>query len=59
MVLGGPSPFVRGMFPLEDPCECNTLTVILPDYDANTIKNLLSLLYTGEFMLFSPFLSVT
>ena len=48
MVLGGPSAFLRNLFPPEEPCECNTLTVILPDFDSNTIKNLLGLLYTGE-----------
>ena len=48
MVLGGPSAFLRNLFPPEEPCECNTLTVILPDFTANTIKNLLGLLYTGK-----------
>ena len=48
MVLGGPSAFLRGLFPEEEPCECNTLTIILPDFDENTIKNLLGLLYTGK-----------
>ena len=51
MVLGGPSAFLRNLFPPEEPCECNTLTVILPDFDANTIKNMLGLLYTGEFFI--------
>ena len=51
MVLGGPSAFLRNLFPPEEPCECNTLTVILPDFDANTIKNMLGLLYTGELLL--------
>ena len=51
MVLGGPSAFLRNLFPPEEPCECNTLTVILPDFDSNTIKNLLGLLYTGELVL--------
>ena len=48
MVLGAPSTFLRGLFPPEEPCECNTLTVILPDFDSTTIKNLLGLLYTGS-----------
>ena len=47
MVLGGPSAFLRHLFPPEEPCECNTLTVILPDFDSVTVKNLLALLYTG------------
>ena len=47
MVLGGPSAFLRNLFPTEEPCECNTLTVMLPDFDSKTIKNLLGLLYTG------------
>ena len=48
MVLGGPSAFLKGMFPTEDPCECNRLTVVLPDFEAATVKNLLGLLYTGK-----------
>ena len=48
MVLGGPSAFLRSLFPAEEPCECNTLTILLPDFNTNTIKNLLSLLYTGK-----------
>ncbi len=52
MIFGGPSPFLREMFPKEEPCECNNLTIHLPDFDANTIKNLLSILYTGKHVIF-------
>jgi len=48
MVLGGPSAFLRNLIPPEEPCECNTLTIILPDFSSKTIKNLLGLLYTGS-----------
>ena len=48
MVLGGPSSFLKDMFPTEEPCECNRLTIILPDFEAATVKNLLGLLYTGK-----------
>ena len=48
MVIGGRSSFLRNIFPAEEPCECNRLTVILPDFEAATIKNLLGLLYTGK-----------
>jgi len=48
MVLGGPSAYLRNLIPPEEPCECNTHTIILPDFNSKTIKNLLGLLYTGS-----------
>ena len=55
MVLGGPSSFLKDMFPTEEPCECNRLTIILPDFEAATVKNLLGLLYTGKNIWFVLF----
>ena len=57
MVLGGPSSFLKGMFPTEEPCECNRLTVVLPDFEAATVKNLLGLLYTGKKLKIGLFIS--
>ena len=42
------SDFVREMLPKELNCECESFSIFLPDYKPRTIKNLLSILYTGE-----------
>ena len=47
------SSFVREMLPKELNCECEIFSIFLPDYKPRTIKNLLSILYTGELTFLS------
>jgi hypothetical protein len=48
IMLVGCSSFVRDMLPKESTCDCDNLSIYLPDFKPRTIKNLLSILYTGE-----------
>lgn len=48
MILASCSHYVRDLIlSTTDGCTCDTLTIYLPDFEANTVKNLLCLLYTG------------
>ena len=48
MLFASCSPFVRELFEKSsENCTCETMTLLLPDFDAATVKNLLSILYTG------------
>ena len=52
MVLAGGSDFLRALIQQSQSCECDSLTLYLPDYKASTVKNLLSILYTGRESVF-------
>jgi hypothetical protein len=41
------STFIRDLIREYQDCSCDAVTIFLPDYEANTVKNLLSLMYTG------------
>ncbi|TRY63927.1 hypothetical protein TCAL_14296 [Tigriopus californicus] len=50
LMLASCSPFVRKLIQdskNNDKCSCDNVTIMLPDYEAITIKNLLSIIYTG------------
>ncbi len=49
MVFAGCSSFVRELIErTTEGCSCEAITLYLPDYSADTVRNLLSILYTGE-----------
>ncbi len=48
MVFAGCSAFVRELIQkTTDGCLCEAVTLYLPDFHPSTVRNLLSMLYTG------------
>ena len=48
-MLASCSPFVKGLLESGNRnCECESLTVHLPDFSPAAVKNLLGILYTGK-----------
>lgn len=60
MILASCSGYVRDLILAAQGgsgCECNTVTVFLPDFNAATVRNLLNILYTGASLcsfIFNP-----
>ena len=49
VLLASCSPFVRGLLESgAETCQCEALTIHLPDFDSATVKSLLCILYTGK-----------
>ena len=49
VILASSSQFLRDLLESgAEACQCEALTIHLPDFDSATVKNLLGVLYTGK-----------
>ena len=49
VILASSSQFLRDLLESSaEACQCEALTIHLPDFDSATVKNLLGVLYTGK-----------
>jgi hypothetical protein len=48
VILASCSPFIKSLLEASQNCECDALTIYLPDFDSVIVKNLLAILYTGK-----------